>query len=162
MKQDIVDQHPIQIEDVTLQESKKTRKIITIRKRIVRKIVVLPDGTRKEVEEEVPLEEEAPEHEVVHDEDFTQLHLPDTLEDDKKHPKPVERVHVTRVIRKADGTENLLDKSETIFPLDVTPVEETGESVEEEKDNTGLVIRRVVRRPVMLTSKRTVIRRNEI
>merc|ERR1712189_90867 len=31
------------------------RKIITVRKRIVRRIIRMPDGTRKEIEEEVPV-----------------------------------------------------------------------------------------------------------
>merc|ERR1711911_42385 len=53
---EVKDKEPEEV--VTLQDDGTVvRKTITIRKRIIRKIIVLPDGTRKEVEEEQPVEE---------------------------------------------------------------------------------------------------------
>ena len=138
------------------------RRTVTVRKRIVRKIIVLPDGSRKEVEEEVPEEEPVTEKEVTRRQ-VHRVYQPDPNREEKKKPKPVERVYVTRVIRKPDGIEHLIDESETVYPLEVTPEEQAPETVEEEeKDTRGVVIRRVVRRPVMVTTKRTVIRRSEV
>ena len=123
---------------------------------------MLPDGSRKEVEEEVPEEEPVTEKEVTRRQ-VHRVYQPDPNREEKKKPKPVERVYVTRVIRKPDGIEHLIDESETVFPLEVTPEEQAPETVEEEeKDTRGVVIRRVVRRPVMVTTKRTVIRRTEV
>merc|ERR1712096_10450 len=79
------------------------RKTVTIRKRIVRKIIVLPDGSRKEVEEEVPVEDEEPSQSI--DVTRRQVHrqyMPDPERQGMKQPKPVERLYVTRVIRKPD------------------------------------------------------------
>ena len=123
---------------------------------------MLPDGSRKEVEEEVPEEEPVTEKEVTRRQ-VHRVYQPDPNREEKKKPKPVERVYVTRVIRKPDGIEHLIDESETVYPLEVTPEEQAPETVEEEeKDTRGVVIRRVVRRPVMVTTKRTVIRRTEV
>merc|ERR1712168_798890 len=41
------------------------RQVVTVRRKIVRRIIVLPDGTRKEVEEQVPAEETASDFDVV-------------------------------------------------------------------------------------------------
>merc|ERR1712080_699393 len=71
--------------------------------------------------------------------------------------------HVTRVFRKPDGGEDIIDESDTIFPLEFTPEDVDKEAVEkQEKDNRGVVIRQVVRRPVTVTSKRSVIRKIEL
>ena len=142
------------------------RKTITVRKRIIRKIIVLPDGTRKEVEEEQPIEEE-PEEKPEDYVDVTRrivhrVYVPGSAEERRNRIKPIEKVFETRVVRKPDGEEQVLEKSETIYPMEVTPEEEEPETVEDVKDDQGVVIRRVVRRPVMVTNRVTVIRRSEI
>merc|ERR1711962_609786 len=161
MPEVILDTRPPDESDVTVVDGKVIRKTVTVRKRIVRKIIVLPDGSRKEVEEEVddespeePREEEITRREV-HRRIFTSQEKP------QEQPKPVERMYVTKVVRQPDGQEQLIDESETIYPLEVTPEEQEPQVVEEQKDPRGVVIRRVVRRPVMVTSKRTVIRKVE-
>merc|ERR1711962_428953 len=131
------------------------------RRKIVRRIIVLPDGTRKEVEEEVPAEEVDSDYDVIERDQVTSTVIPVDLDTSVGHPKPVERVHVTRVVRKPDGEEDVIDQSDSVFPLE--PEEEAKEAVEEqEKDRHGMVIRRIVRRPVTVTSKRSVIRRIEL
>jgi hypothetical protein len=135
-----------------LSKNRVVVKKVQVRKRIVRKVIIMPDGSRKEVEEEVPEEDDVVSRREVHR----------IVEGRGKDvPKPVERMYITRVVRTREGFEQVLDSSETVYPLDITPEEQLPESVEEEKDRRGVVIRRVVRRPVMLTTKRTVIRRSE-
>ena len=131
---------------------------MTIRKRIVRRIIVLPDGSKEEVEEEEPLEDVPSDHDEV---DMVSSYvMPEDSATIVKHLIAVERLHVTRVIRKPDGTEKIIDESDTIFPLEFAPEEECQE--EHEDDHHGVDIRRVVRRPVMVTSKRTAIRRTVV
>merc|ERR1712141_657185 len=81
-------------------------------------------------------------------------------------PRRVERLYVRRILRKEDGTEKLLDKSESVVPFDSIGVsEEEDEGVGDEKDEDrtgGFVVRKVIRRPLFLTSQRTVVRRVEI
>merc|ERR1712013_555657 len=122
---------------------------------------VLPDGTRKEVEEEVPTEEIDSDYDITDKDQVHSTIIPVELDTLVGHPKPVERVHVTRVIRKPDGVEDIIDQSDSVFPLESE--DESKESVEEqEKDRHGVVIRRILRRPVTVTSKRSVIRRIEL
>uniref|UniRef100_A0A7M5WLK9 KASH domain-containing protein n=1 Tax=Clytia hemisphaerica TaxID=252671 RepID=A0A7M5WLK9_9CNID len=164
-------------EAVTIQDDGTVvRKVITVRKRIIRKIIVLPDGTRKEVEEEQPVEDEPTKEgdEPTEDEptvdyvDVTRrtvhrVYVPGSAEERRNKIKPVEKVYETRVVRKPDGKEEVLDKSETIYPMEITPEEEEPEeTVEDVKDDQGVVVRRVVRRPVMVTNKITVVRRSEL
>ncbi|XP_066916747.1 probable serine/threonine-protein kinase kinX [Clytia hemisphaerica] len=167
-------------EAVTIQDDGTVvRKVITVRKRIIRKIIVLPDGTRKEVEEEQPVEDEPTKEgdEPTEDEptvdyvDVTRrtvhrVYVPGSAEERRNKIKPVEKVYETRVVRKPDGKEEVLDKSETIYPMEITPEEEEEpeeeETVEDVKDDQGVVVRRVVRRPVMVTNKITVVRRSEL
>merc|ERR1711962_1020000 len=52
-------------EEPSSDEVSQVRKVITVRRKIVRRIIVLPDGTRKEVEEEVPAEETDSDFDVV-------------------------------------------------------------------------------------------------
>jgi hypothetical protein len=148
-------------EEPSLDEVTQVRKVVTVRRKIVRRIIVLPDGTRKEVEEEVPAEEVDSDYDVIEREQVTSTVVPVDLDTSVAHPKPVERVHVTRVVRKPDGEEDIIDQSDSVFPLE--PEDEPKEAVEEqEKDRHGMVIRRIVRRPVTVTSKRSVIRRIEL
>jgi len=58
----------------------------------------------------------------------------------------------------------VLEKTETIYPMEITTddEEEPEDTVEDVKDDEGLVVRRVVRRPVMLTNKVTVVKRSEV
>merc|ERR1712226_1064145 len=148
-------------EYITPDDSRDVRRVITIRKRIVKRIIVLPDGSRKEVEEELPVDDVSIDYDEVERDTISSIVVPEDTTV-VQQVKPIERVHVTRVIRRPDGTENVIDESDTIYPLEFTPEDERSASVEEEKDDHGLVVRRVVRRPVMVTEKRTVIRRTEI
>ena len=77
-------------------------------------------------------------------------------------PRRVERLFVRRILRKADGTETLLDKSESVVPVESEPGSEEEEPEPEEEPTRGVVVRRVIRRPLFLTSQRTVLRRVEI
>ena len=148
-----VPQEPTPEETVTLEDGRIIRRTVTVRKRTIRKIIILPDGTRKEVEEEVP--EEAPEHapedvkEVIRTvrrqepEEVTRRQVYRTVttaevpvEPDEKEPKKVERVFVRRLVRKPDGTEKLVDESETITPLEAVPTEQEPEQV----SNTCIVM----------------------
>ncbi|XP_066916795.1 pharyngeal muscle protein 2-like [Clytia hemisphaerica] len=104
-------------EAVTIQDDGTVvRKVITVRKRIIRKIIVLPDGTRKEVEEEQPVEDEPTKEgdEPTEDEptvdyvDVTRrtvhrVYVPGSAEERRNKIKPVEKVYETRVVRKPDG-----------------------------------------------------------
>ena len=117
----------------------------------------------KKFKREVPDEDEPIEHTEVTRREVHRTYVPDLEKRHMRRRKPVERIYVTRVLRKPDGIEHLIDESETIYPLEVTPEEHEPEVIEdEEKDRRGVVIRRVVRRPVMVTTKRTVIRKLEI
>ena len=150
-------------EAAILQDSQVIRKRITVRKRIIRKIIVLPDGTRKDTEKEVPVEDEPVKHIEIIRREVHREYIPDLVKVHQKRPRPVERVYITKVVRKADGIEHLVNESEIMYPLEVTPEEQEPEIIEnEEKDHRGVVIRRVVRRPVMVTTKRSVIRRVEV
>ena len=108
-KEDIP-KEPTPEETVTLEDGRIIRRTVTVRKRTIRKIIILPDGTRQEVEEEVP--EEAPEQAP-----------------EKKEPRKVERQFITRLMREPDGTKRLIDESETITPLEVEPTEQEPEQV---------------------------------
>merc|ERR1711962_604831 len=78
-------------------------KKVQVRKRIVRKVIIMPDGSRKEVEEEVPEEEDVVSRREVHR----------IVEGRGKDvPKPVERMYITRVVRTREGFEQVLDSSE--------------------------------------------------
>ena len=81
-------------------------------------------------------------------------------------PRRVERLYVRRILRKADGSETLLEKSESVVPFDsiaVSEVEDGKVGDEKEEDSArGIVVRKVIRRPLFLTSQRTVVRRVEI
>ena len=131
----------------TLEDGRVIRRTVTVRKRTIRKIIILPDGTRKEVEEEVP-EEEAPEQapedvkEVIRTvrrqepEEVTRRQVYRTVttaevpvEPDEKEPKKVERVFVRRLVRKPDGTEKLVDESESITPVEAVRTEQEPERV---------------------------------
>ena len=143
-----VPQEPTPEETVTLEDGRIIRRTVTVRKRTIRKIIILPDGTRKEVEEEVPEEapEQAPEDvkEVIQTrtvrrqepEEVTRRQVYRTVtttevpaEPEKKEPRMVERMFVRRLIRKPDGTETLVDESETITPLEAIPTEQESEQV---------------------------------
>merc|ERR1712048_391010 len=84
---------------VTLQDGTVVRKTITVRKRIIRKIIVLPDGTRKEVEEEQPVDEE-PEEKPEDYVDVTRrtvhrVYVPGSAEERRNRIKPIEKVYET-------------------------------------------------------------------
>ena len=81
-------------------------------------------------------------------------------EPEKKEARKVERVFVKRLIRKPDGRKTLIDESETITPVEAIPTEHG--QVEEEKDMRGYIIRKVIRRPIYVTTQRTVIRKLEV
>ena len=140
-----VPQEPTPEETVTLEDGRIIKRTVTVRKRTIRKIIILPDGTRKEVEEEVP--EEAPEHapddvkevirtvrrqepeEVTRRQVYRTVTTAEVPVEPKKEPRKVERVFVRRLIRMPDGTESLVDESETITPLEVLPTEQEPEQV---------------------------------
>ena len=86
-------------ESVVLLDGRIIRKTVTIRKRIIHKIIILPDGTRKEVQEEVPDEDEPIEHTEVTRREVHRTYVPDLEKRHMRRPKPVERIYVTRVLR---------------------------------------------------------------
>merc|ERR1712227_200680 len=59
----------------------------------------------------------------------------------------IERVYVTRIIKHQDGTEQLLEKSETVAPLMSLPEDDELEHVETDKDKRGRVQRLVTVTP---------------
>ena len=141
-----VPQEPTPEETVTLEDGQIIRRTVTVRKRTIRKIIILPDGTRKEVEEEVPEEalEQAPEDvkEVIRTvrrqepEEVTRRQVYRTVtaaevpvEVEKQKLKKVERVFVKRLIRKPDGTKELIDRSEMVMPLEAVSVKQEQEQV---------------------------------
>ena len=131
-------------EETATQEDGVVKKTVTLRKRTIRKIIIMPDGTRKEVEEEVPEVPDTPEDvkEVIR---TVQRHEPEkvtrrqvyrrvtskeeSVESEKKEPRKVERMYVRRLIKKPDGTQSLIDESETITPVEVLPTEQEPEQV---------------------------------
>ena len=162
------------------------RKTVTIRKKIVKKIIYLPDGSQSVVEEEVPADEvtDVPEEvtrsrrrtvvrkeqEAVTRRSVYRRLMTNEEPVEKKvtesvavlpAPRRVERLFVRRILRKQDGTERLLDKSESVIPVETVPAfEEDEASREEEEEATeGYIVRKVIRRPMFVTSQRTVIRR---
>jgi len=92
------------------------------------------------------------------------VYVPGLNEKKQKPVRSIEKVFQTTVKRKLDGKEVVLDEQEIVYPMEVTPKdeEEPEEIVEDVKDDEGLVVRRVVRRPVMLTNKVTVVKRSEL
>ena len=140
-----VPQEPTPEETVTLEDGRIIRRTVTVRKRTIRKIIILPDGTRKEVEEEVPEEapEQAPEdvkevirtvrrqepEEVTRRQVYRTVTTAEVPAEPEKEPRKVERMFVRRLIRKPDGTESLVDESETIIPLEVLTTEQEPEQV---------------------------------
>ncbi|XP_065668233.1 dystonin isoform X8 [Hydra vulgaris] len=138
------------------------KKTVVLKKKIIRRIVVLPDGTRKEVEEEVPAEEESemPYSDVPYARSEGE-HSSVFGSQTQKMPTPVERVYVTRVLRKPDGSEHLIDESETVFPMEITSEDLQSEVVESEgKDERGVF--RVVKKPLQLTRKKTTTCLSEV
>ena len=153
-KEDVSLEHTPE-ETVALEGGQIIRRTVTVRKRTIRKIIILPDGTRKEVEEEVSEEdpEQAPEDmkEVIQTrtvrrqepEEVTRRHVYRTVttaevpvEPDEKEPKKVERVFVRRLVRMSDGTEKLVDESETIVPVEAAPTEQEPEQASKAPSKT--------------------------
>merc|ERR1712072_541 len=118
-------------EEPSVDDITHVRKVITVRRKIVRRIIVLPDGTRKEVEEEVPAEEVESDYDIIEREQVSSNVVPVEFDTSVGHPIPVERVHVTRVIRKPDGAEDVIDQTDSVFPLE--PEDESKEVVEEQQ-----------------------------
>ena len=152
-----VPQEPTPEETVTLEDGQIIRRTVTVRKRTIRKIIILPDGTRKEVEEEVPEEapEQAPEDvkEVIRTvrrpepEEVTRRQVYRTVtaaeipvEVEKQKLKKVERVFVKRLIRKPDGIEELIDRSETVMPLEAVSVKQEQEQEQVRKIFLVLIV----------------------
>ena len=94
-----VAQEPTPEEIVTLEDGRIIRRTVTVRKRTIRKIIILPDGTRKEVEEEVP--DESPEERSSPEPDVT----------------PVERRIIRTVVRHPDGSDRIISQKEALVPL---------------------------------------------
>ncbi|MCP4481273.1 MAG: hypothetical protein GY817_00385, partial [bacterium] len=153
------------------------RKTITVRKRIVRRIIRMPDGTRKEVEEEVPVsdspEERTDTFEVIQREEETPSRPKEPQyvvekateapeEVSAKEPRHVERVYVTRILRQRDGTERVLETSETVSPMQPERDDEEPESVEDVKDNRGRVTKTVTRSPVFVERRRKVVKKSRV
>merc|ERR1712141_948031 len=92
-------------------EAEKEETVITTRRQVFR---------RKVPEEPLAIAD------VLKDEDKEEVLVP---------PRRVERLYVRRILRKEDGTEKLLDKSESVVPFDSIGVsEEEDEGVGDEKD----------------------------
>jgi len=114
-------------------------------KRIIRKIIVLPNGSTKEVEEEVPIDDDEP---STADVIIKRVGLQSSDE-----PKLIEKEFVTRVMRKPNGDEKLIEKTETIYPYEEIPEDEAPEKlINELKNDDGDVTRRVVTKPLLITN----------
>merc|ERR1712227_1177411 len=126
------EEQPEEEETFVDEHGRVVRKTITVRKRIVRRIIRMPDGTRKEVEEEVPVsdspEERTDTFEVIQREEETPSRPKEPQyvvekateapeEVSAKEPRHVERVYVTRILKQRDGTERVLETSETVSPM---------------------------------------------
>ena len=107
------------------EDGRVTRKVVTVRKRIVKRIIQMPDGTRKEVEEEVPVgqdDKEPSEYVSVTEEGervagTSAMFTPADKEVAKREPRHVERVYVTRIMRQRDGSERVVETSESVSPM---------------------------------------------
>ena len=143
-------------EDVTTrvdEDGGVLRRIVTVRKRIVKRIIVMPDGTRKEIEEEVPVSPDDKEP-------ATDVHT--GREGVGKEPRHVERVFVTKIMRQRDGSERVVETSESVSPLEALPEDDEPEKVEEVKDSRGRVTKRVTTSRAFLSTKKTVVKKSRV
>ena len=147
------------------------QKTVTVRKRIVKRIIRMPDGTQKEIEEEVPLrpdEEKEPTGEVrVVDESKSEIFMPVTLDVDSKkevakEPRHVERVFVTRIMRQRDGSERVIETSESVSPFEALPEDDEVDKVEDVKDSRGRVTKKVTTSTVFMSTKRTLVKKSQL
>eukprot|EP00794_Sanderia_malayensis_P006571 gene6571-7314_t len=162
-------------EEPVEEDGRVVRKTITVRKRIVRRIIRLPDGTKQEVEEEVPVEEAEERPAEVFELVEGEIREPGKPEEPQfvavpsqpdsrvdfvplKEPRQVERVYVTRILRQTDGTERVLETSETVSPMQPEPEDEVEEreKVEEVKDRLGRVKKTIHRSPAFVIRKKKV------
>merc|ERR1712227_879720 len=79
-----------------------------------------------------------------------------------KEPRHVERVYVTRILRQRDGTERVLETSETVSPMQPERDDEEPESVKDVKDNRGRVTKTVTRSPVFVERRRKVVKKSRV
>ena len=143
-----VPQEPTPEETVKLEDGQIIRRTVNVGKRTIRKIIILPDETRKEVEEEVPEEdpEQAPEDvkEVIQTrtvrwqepEELTRRQVYKTVttaevtvKPDEKEQKKPERMFVRRLVTIHHRTEMLVDEPETITRGEAVPKTQEPEQV---------------------------------
>merc|ERR1712072_1405966 len=98
------------------------KRVITVRRRIIKKIIVLPDGTRKEVEEEVPVEHDDSDFDIIDDkiESSTEvIPSPMTIDDQQSMPDDdsdmrrvvtVRRRIIKKIIVLPDGTQKEIEE----------------------------------------------------
>ena len=152
------------------EDGRVTRKVVTVRKRIVKRIIQMPDGTRKEVEEEVPVgqdDKEPSEYVSVTEEGervagTSAMFTPADKEVAKREPRHVERVYVTRIMRQRDGSERVVETSESVSPMEALPEDDEPERVEEVKDSRGRVTKKVTTSTVFLSTKKTVVKKSQL
>ena len=163
-------------EDVTRTTSERTgvvrRTVTTVRRRVVKRIIQMPDGTRKEVEEEVPVGDEdepiEPRSEIrVVEETDRDTVVPVTLdvvgkERDVREPRHVERVFVTKIMRQRDGSERVIETSERVSPVEALPEDEEPDKVEDVKDSRGRVTKKVTTSRVFVSTTKTVVKKSQV
>merc|ERR1712013_161709 len=150
-------------EEPSSDDAHQVRKVITVRRKIVRRIIVLPDGTRKEVEEEVPSEETDSDSDVVErevessteeviaeptvvEEQQTTPDVPHTFEDKTEEPQD-------EIITKREVHLTVVVPTETKESVDVIPSETEEEPSSDDTHQVRKVItvrRKVVRRIIVL------------
>ena len=84
---------------------------------------------------------------------------------EKKPFKPIQKVYETRVLKKPNGDEEVLDETEIIYSMEIRgdeDGEESCETIEDGEDNNGIVVQRVVHQPVFLTKELTSIKHSEL
>eukprot|EP00794_Sanderia_malayensis_P004518 gene4518-5114_t len=144
-------------------DGRAVRKTITVRKRVVKRIIQLPDGSTEEIEEEIPDDgtAEIPDDFVVIGDE---LPSPGKIRVPLKEPRHVERLYVTRILRQTDGTERVLETSETVSPMQPEPEDEDveREKVEEVKDRLGRVKKTIHRSPAFVIRKKKVTKESRI
>merc|ERR1712013_41605 len=150
-------------EEPSSDDTHQVRKVITVRRKIVRRIIVLPDGTRKEVEEEVPSEETDSDFDVVErkvessteeviaeptvvEEQQTTPDVPHIFEDTIEEPKD-------EIITKREVHRTVVVPTETKESVDVIPSETEEEPSSDDTHQVRKVItvrRKIVRRIIVL------------
>merc|ERR1712183_259185 len=118
-------------EEPSSDDVSQVRKVVTVRRKIVRRIIVLPDGSRKEIEEEVPSEETDSDFDVVEREEESSteevIAEPTEIEEQESTPdvpdffretprEPTEEVVLRREVHRTVVVPGEKDKTVDVIP----------------------------------------------